>query len=279
MKIAVCLYGLVGSQQYKGGKGETLAPEMAYEKYRQHIFRHQNCDVFIHTWSTEDEDLLRNLYRPTGMLAEPQRFFTPEKSHTNIPKSQKQRINRAIKLFPPSKNLISQSKTLKRLLITEPEAFRENYIQDALRAKSRWYSNKRTLRLMAEEEAKSGRRYDCVMVSRLDLCFFTDVKFDQYDLAKFWASHWNTAPRPDNQYRVDSINRDVGKGFLDLWFFSNSDFMRSFATLYDVMGNYNPDPHKASYAHVRTFTDQISYTMYRWTDHELVRRRYYQSLE
>ena len=279
MKAAVCLYGLVGSQQHKGGKGETLDPEIAWGKYRQHIFRHQDCDVFIHTWSTEHEEALRNLYHPTRMLSESQRVFTPEKSHTNIPNSRKQQINRAINLFPISKNLISQSKALKRLLITEPVALRENYIQDALRAKSRWYSNKQTLRLMEEEEVKLGKRYDCVMVSRLDLCFFTDVKFDQYDLSKFWASHWNTAPKPDNQYRVDSINKNLGKGFLDLWFFSNSEFMRSFAALYDVMGNYNPSPHKASYAHVRTFTDQIGYTMYRWTDHELVRRRYYESLE
>ena len=279
MKTAVCLYGLVGSQQYKGGKGTNLAPEIAYEKYSQHIFQHQDCDVFIHTWSTKHEDVLRKLYRPTAMLAEPQRIFTPEQSHTNIPESRKQQINKVINFLPPFRYLISQSSTLKQLLITGPKSDRENYIRDAIRAKSRWYSNKETLRLMAEQEHISGKIYDCVLVSRLDLCFFTDVLFHKFDLSKFWASHWNTAPRPGNQYRVDSINKSEGKGFLDLWFFSNSDFMKSFSTLYDVMGNYDPSPHKASYSHVRSFTDQIGYTMYRWTDHELVRRRYYESLE
>jgi hypothetical protein len=221
MKTAVCLYGLVGSQQYKGGKGATLAPEIAYEKYDHHIFRHQDCDVFIHTWSTDHDRVLRKLYSPTAMLAEAQRPFAPEEAHVNIPGSRKQKINQAINLFPPSKYFISRSPTLKRMFITQPETDKENYIEDAIRAKSRWYSSKETLRLMAEEEKRTGIIYDCVMVSRLDLCFFTDVLFQKYDLSKFWASHWNTAPRPDNHYRVDSMNKNVGRGFLDLWFLSN----------------------------------------------------------
>jgi len=75
MKVAICFYGLVGSRQLKGGKGEALPPELAYESYARHIFAHQDCDVFIHTWSVDQGDQLGKLYRPKALIAEPQRRF------------------------------------------------------------------------------------------------------------------------------------------------------------------------------------------------------------
>ena len=70
MKAAICFYGLVGSRQHKGGKGEVLPPEIAHESYARHIFAHQDCDVFIHTWSVDQEDQLavsQDAYRLLGL--------------------------------------------------------------------------------------------------------------------------------------------------------------------------------------------------------------------
>jgi len=258
MKAAICFYGLVGSEQLKGGKGDALPPEIAHESYVRHIFSHQDCDVFIHTWSVEHESQLANLYRPKTMIAEPQRHFDHRWARIPSRGGLRHRLRR---------------------LVVRPTEVRRREIEAVCRARSRWYSNQQTLRLMEAEQRRTGRLYDCVMVTRLDVAFFREVRFADYDLSKFWASHWNDAPRPENNFVFSHENYYVGIGFLDLWFFSNPEYMAKFGQLFDHMGDYHPSPHRASYRHVRSFTDRIGYTLYRWQDHELVRRKFFDSAE
>ncbi len=143
------------------------------------------------------------------------------------------------------------------------------------RAYSRWYSSGKTIELKKEYEIEKDFVYDWVMVSRLDLAFFTDVVFNRYNPDYFYASHWNDAVRPDlNRFQANRKNHHKGKGFLDLWFFSNSEMMDKFSTLYDRREKYDVSPHTASRQHVDTFTDKIKYAFYRWEDHELIRRKF-----
>lgn len=258
MKAAICFYGLVGSRRLKGGAGAPLPPDLAHEHYARHIFTHQDCDVFIHTWSVDHEDELRALYKPKAILAEPQRYFEP-----------------AASLLPAR----GWRKRLK--IFADPQARREwnKGVEDVRRAYSRWYSNKMTLALMQQEIGKSGTSYDAVMVTRLDVAFFRDLKFADYDLSKFWASHWNDQPLQKNDFKHNHENHYLGKGFLDFWFFSNAEIMSRFGTLFDHITDYHPNPHRASWDHVSTITDNIGYTFYRWEDHEMVRRKFFESDE
>lgn len=90
--------------------------------------------------------------------------------------------------------------------------------------KSRWYSTKKAIELKREYEVEKKIVYDWVMVSRFDVVFFTDFKFEKFEQNQFYASNWlNPA-------------RDVG--LLDFWFFSNSSHMDKFSTLYDHVDNY-----------------------------------------
>ncbi|KKR89157.1 MAG: hypothetical protein UW50_C0001G0247 [Candidatus Wolfebacteria bacterium GW2011_GWA1_44_24] len=88
---------------------------------------------------------------------------------------------------------------------------------------SRWYSLKKSIELKKEHERKNNFIYDWVIIARFDLGFFRDIRFDEFDPFYFYAPNWNG---------------DASSGMSDLWFFSNSDFIDKFSTLYDYLGDY-----------------------------------------
>ena len=229
-KVALCLYGLVGGKVGKDGKGGNVDYMIAYEHYKKHIFDKNNVDVFIHSWSIDLEQELKEIYKFKKSIFQKQKRFAWLDRRNNDQKH---------------------------------------------RAYSRWYSSKKTIELKREYEIEKGFVYDWVMVSRLDLAFFTDVIFDTYDPDYFYASHWNDAVNPKvGRLQANRENHYKGTGFLDLWFFSNSKIMDKFSTLYDNRKKYKVSAHVASREHVDTFTDKIKYVFYRWDDHELVRRKF-----
>ena len=148
---------------------------------------------------------------------------------------------------------------------------------DAWRAHSRWYAVREVARLKRKEEVRLGARYDVVMLARLDLAFFVDLKFEQYPVDgpvdRFWAAHWNDAPHESNGFHGNRLNHHQGKGFQDLWFFSNSLLMDRFCELYGSIGRYDPCPHRAARQHVDTLNCEVAFGMYRYFDFELVRRK------
>lgn len=227
MKVALCLYGLVGGMVGKDGKGGSLDGSIAFEHYKKHVLDKNDVDVFVHTWSVESKDSVLNLYKPKSYLIEPQRDFG---------------IDRKKYMF---------------------------------RAHSRWYSTKESVRLKREYESNNGFTYDCVMLGRFDVAWFTDVIFDKFDMSYFWASNWNDAPHAADGWKGNRRNYSTkGTGLLDLWFFSNSKFIDKFATLYDNIGKYSQEYMTvASMQHARNCTSRINYTFYRWWDYELVRRK------
>lgn len=77
MKVALCLHGLVGSIKGKNGDlkgGSDKVLELSYKHNLENILG-QNVDVFIHSWSTELENEIVNLYKPKKYLIEPQIEF------------------------------------------------------------------------------------------------------------------------------------------------------------------------------------------------------------
>ena len=90
--------------------------------------------------------------------------------------------------------------------------------------RSRWYSSKKSIELKRQHELENNFVYEWVMVSRFDVVFFTDLKFDYFMRDKFYVSNW--------------LNPARDTGLLDFWFFSSSMNMDKFSTLYDHVDEY-----------------------------------------
>ncbi|ETX12581.1 hypothetical protein MUS1_03070 [Marinomonas ushuaiensis DSM 15871] len=262
MRIALCFYGLVGSKANKDGAGTSLDPTIAYNLNNDNLILNNNklghdVDVFIHSWSHEKRDELISLYHPKFHLIEKQIDFPSSKSITyNRDFSEKLSM------------LVSALKNPCGIF-----GLLENKKKEAFRAYSRWYSSKKVLELKKEYEQENDFEYDCVMVMRLDVGFYSQLNFSELDMNNFYASNWNISPTKENNRKYDQENHNVGKGFLDFWFISNSKNMNEFARLYENITSYHVCPHRSAYQHTVTFTNQIKYIKYRWLDFEMIRRK------
>jgi len=262
MRIALCFYGLVGSKADKNGDGVALDPRIAYNLNKKNLIMPNSglaneIDIFIHSWSHEFEAELVSLYKPKAFKIERQKEF---------PHSNKIANNRDFsELIRLPISVIKKPGSLFELL--------SNNKKEAFRANSRWYSNKAVLELKKKYEQENNFEYDCVMVLRLDVGFYTPLDYSSYDMEFFYASNWNDYPTRENGYSCNKDNHYVGEGFLDFWFFSNSNNMDSFSKIYDNIKKYHVSPHRSSYEHTKTFTDKIRYTKYRWLDFEMIRRK------
>jgi len=266
MKVALCFYGLVGSKVGKNGQGEDLDPKIAYELYKKNIIdKNDQVDVFIHSWSYDHKDRLTDLYKPKKACVENQVDFQTKASNF---KNKFPAYRAKIKLM--FFKVFNKNAYLKLINLKEKELFR---------AYSRWYSSKKSLDLKREYENEKGFKYDVVMITRLDVGFFSELVFDKYNMKYFYASHRNDAALKSNNYNANHLNHDEGNTFLDLWFFSNSDNMDKFAILFDCIENYEISPHRSSREHVDSYIgkEKIQYTLYRWFDHELIRRKFLNS--
>ena len=74
-KVAICLFGLVGSSNSKGGEGNPLDPSIACKAYHRHFCNHYDVDFYIHTWSYNYENQLIELLSRRRLL---------QKNHTHL---------------------------------------------------------------------------------------------------------------------------------------------------------------------------------------------------
>jgi len=79
MKIALCLHGLVGTDDKYGIGKKTINYKIGLKHFQKHLFDvNDNVDVFLHTWSTEQEDKLVEAYNPVDFKVEDQSFFSDD---------------------------------------------------------------------------------------------------------------------------------------------------------------------------------------------------------
>ena len=221
-KIALCLSGKIGNTLGKSGNhnSEYRVLLKGFEHYERHILNKNDVDVFIHCWDQELEKETLELYKPKKHKFESQVYF-------DVPDYVKGDANR-----------------------------KNNHY-------SRWYSNKLANQLREEHEAENGFKYDFVMTSRFDLAFEVDVDFSTFDSDSFYAGKWSSIvdPSGNDLFKggrgplydlistrhpiVNSLRRhtkgypDSNDGFLDLWFFANSENSSKFFNLYDNLDEYN----------------------------------------
>lgn len=260
MKVAFCLTGLASGFNDKYG-GQPVDFKIAFEYYKKHILDKNDCDVFIHTWSVQSEKELKDLYKPKKSIFEEQIIF-------------------------------HKPNFIQKLVSDHPLLKHFTY--------SRWYSTKKTIELKKQYEEEHNFRYDCVFVTRFDLAFFNDLVFKDYNMDKFYAAHNGRYFSPEgipvthNLYwyykkTVDMSNYTFkhigfpynGEGLADLWFFSNSDYMDKFSTLYDHIDEYLNDGcplsnHVLALHHLRKLEilHRLEFTLYRYKDFDLVRRKF-----
>jgi hypothetical protein len=129
---------------------------------------------------------------------------------------------------------------------------------------SRWYSHKKSLILKKKYEKENNFKYDFVMTGRFDVSYFSSFNFSAYDPRYFYSPNDHGEPE---------------KGFNDVWFFSNSETMDKFSTVYNYLDFYIKETrglssHEISRAHAVAvgLEDKIRYMKKLPTDYQLSRR-------
>ena len=236
MKIAMCFYGLAGradnfqgTQNWIGAGENNLDCDVAYRHYKHHVFdKNDQIDIFFHTWSIEQENVLRDLYKPKDAIFQEQIDF-----------------DRPENFYDPKKD------------------------RKIWGAFSRWYSTQRSVELKKKYEEENNFIYDCVMLTRFDIAFMSDLVFKNYNMDNFYAS---------GQKNPNHIHVISNEYISDWWFFSNSLAMDEFSQLYDNIHSLGPvgewyDQHRMAKAKVidMNIDHKLKYVLNRDDDNKLVR--------
>lgn len=137
-KVAIVFHGIVGGMDDRNGVGDPIDLETCYKTIHYNILSHYDTDVFIHSWSTQNQDILVSLYKPKKFLFQQQEYFN----------------------------------------FKESEITAERETGQAYRALSRYTSLERAIRLKRQEEIEKNFRYKWVLVLRFDLIFFNRLNLD-----------------------------------------------------------------------------------------------------
>lgn len=156
--IAILMHGLIGSTN-KYGTGESVDISLSHKHFVDQIRDvNPNCeiDIFAHSWSTEYQSLIENLYSPKSILFEEQIHFDFEYivGDPNLPMNAGR----------------TENGTFKGI---------ENIRFHSLF--SRWYSAKIANELMNKYVDLTGKKYDYVMLTRFDLAYLVPIDFASLD--------------------------------------------------------------------------------------------------
>ena len=77
MKIALCLHGLVGTDDKYGIGDKRINYKIGYRHFKENVFDvNEDVDVFFHTWSVDHEEKLCEVYKPESFLCEKQPVYS-----------------------------------------------------------------------------------------------------------------------------------------------------------------------------------------------------------
>ena len=147
MRIAISLFGLIGSMAGKSGAsqvGVDKVLELAHKHWSDYVINKNNkIDFFIHSWNVEHQDSINALFNPVAAKYEKQRTF-------KIPK----------------------------YVIGEEIRKQSHY--------SRWYSTQQSMQLKHQYEEQNNFKYDWVMSARFDIAWKVPVIFSEYTNETFY---------------------------------------------------------------------------------------------
>ena len=79
MRIALCLHGLFDSLTDSSSKGLD-----GYHHIKKNILNNHNVDIYLHSWNSDKNDEIINLYKPIDFIFEDQVDFTEKINGRNI---------------------------------------------------------------------------------------------------------------------------------------------------------------------------------------------------
>lgn len=241
MKIALCLYG---------------QPRDAHVKSSQiieNVIKSNNCDVFFHAWYDEKDLSLHKM--------------TPGHENRSLLSGINQHL---IDVYKPKLFHIDPQKKFyhKNFLATEEniEACwpwcrgydKQEFIENKVQAiHSMWYSIMSSIRLKEEYSHCNNFIYDCVILSRFDVCPDKKIDVSQYDLKNIITrnydyprnevSDWFLFSNNSNMniigsifYYLDYHYKTIMNSQQKIW--TNEAFIRDHISLFDiknVKGNFD----------------------------------------
>lgn len=208
MKTALCFAGVVGGASGKGGKGNSSEVlKVGYDHYKRHIIDKNDIDVFVHTWTVDQEDAIRQLYKPIAIKTEKQRMFSKDKRRGY-------RKNNHFSRWYSTKQAVELKREYEK-----QKGFKYDCVMVA-RFDIAWNVD--------------------VVFSNFDMQHFYTSHWD-----KILDANGKHIPNKD-MYKANPSacsHRPMGwphdkNGLLDLFFFSSSYTMDNFSYLFDNMKNY-----------------------------------------
>jgi hypothetical protein len=156
MKVAVVFHGIRGGMKGHNGSGNPINIAECAALIKYNILSHYDCDLFIHSWSIDDEKEIKSLYNFTDSLFEKQESFGHD--------------------------------------LSKPDLLSHPWTGQAFRTISRCASIYRALELKKKHETKHNFKYKWVVLLRLDLVFFNKLNLDR-DNQVFYGCYipeWNS---------------------------------------------------------------------------------------
>ncbi len=204
MKLAVCMYGMIGGSSGSFGRGEELDPKISFENYAKYLFHGKEVDFFLHSWSVNRKQDLIRVYKPT------QYKFEKAKDFSNI------------STFDYS---LGHIKSYGDLFLEYGKEKAVDIIKKEISAThSRWLSTKASVGLLKDHIKKTGIRYDGVFLMRYDLIFL---------------SKQNLPSLKKNQIFCCMRKKDFNEAVDDLFFYGSTESLMRFGKLYDRIKQYS----------------------------------------
>ena len=232
MKVALCLFGYVGSEP---SNNRMIVSDHIIQNYKSTILNKYDCDVFIHSWSKTSEPVLIREFQPKKYIFEDQIEF----NDISINQYKLSNINSYASFFK-----------------TQNDPF--ELIKDLIpKSNSRWYSNCRSIELLKNFSEENNIKYDLVLQLRLDCFFYSYLKLEDLDNNFFYSSE-----------RTHEKNIAIN----DLYFISNYKNAMIFQKIYENLFLYSVRPVIAAKQHLEiNAINQKDHKFYQGIDFNLYR--------
>tara|TARA_R110000824_G_scaffold8429_13_gene38275 strand:+ start:14178 stop:15005 length:828 start_codon:yes stop_codon:yes gene_type:complete len=180
MKTALCLYG------YFNNGVNPNSGNLGFDYINRTIISKGDVDVYIHSWDVENENKMRQLYKPVKCSFEKQKNFKDVIDQNGI---NEQWIDEG---FDRQRTIFSQCS-----------------IQSTL---SFLYSRGQAIKLLKEE-------YECVVATRFDLGNRSGCNKD------YWVSNIDFNPDINQDNIYSAMWMQLNAGYADQWFYSSQENM------------------------------------------------------
>tara|TARA_R100001377_G_scaffold84773_1_gene69104 strand:+ start:803 stop:1651 length:849 start_codon:yes stop_codon:yes gene_type:complete len=207
MKIAYTLNGLIGGLTGKNSSGSTRDDQLLILKYvsnllQKYIVPNNDVDFFVFSWHTDFREEFQKYLSPKMIALVPQiNFEIPE-----------------------------HLRRIKAPAINGVETFTDGNINRVINHKSRWYGFRKVMRLVNSYEIIHNFKYDLVVNARLDLCWNKPFDFESLNPNKFHIPIHPDMPTYGWPHESNEM--------LDHVFASNSDYMKMFSRMYQLLDSY-----------------------------------------